>query len=687
MIITHEMVSNKMKIFNSFFMKIKKIGIFIHKYRYVYALIFFILGLSFNLHGSSISNWNNFGLSETSDHAQGQTINDLDQDNEVIDYEATVKNWISIPPREDGTIAGVPRMIRTDEWLVQTPFYLAQANSGNQFINPNYALSGQNMVVAYNAPVWHISAIGKPFNWGFLLLGAEAGLSWYWCFKILAMLLLSYEFSLILTRKNKLLSSIGAFWITFTPAIQWWFMQHLGDVVFYTLLMLVSMYHFFHQNNRWLKLFLAGSLGSSIIGFVLVIYPAFQIPFAYLIAFFFLYQLILAIRDKRIHLFDWLVMTATLVFSVSILGLTLWQSRDALILTLNTVYPGSRVSVGGEVEVSLLIEFLYNIFLPFKIPRISNQVELASSFQFVPLFALALPFLLQKDKIKDNLFGIFLVVYTLLLSVYSFVAIPEVLSKLTLFSFVTSSRSWQAAAVIGVFASIWFIGLLWSGKVRFRWPLFLNMLPILSLYSFLVINEYLDIHYIARTSLIIMLAIYGFVFVLFLFKQKIAPLLLFVLILVSGMTVNPIVMGLDVIEEKVLAKNVETIKSRDEEALWMTDNTPLYHLPQMVGVKSIDGVRFYPDVQLMKKLDPSDEQEKKWNRYSHMRYLLTNDKTMMENPAPDIVSIQLNVDDLEELGVKYIISNRNLSELFGSDRFKEIYGPDQDGHRIFEFAT
>ena len=158
---------------------LKKIGNGFLKYRYLIALLLFIVGVSFQLHGSSISNWNNYGISETSNHTRGVTINDLDGEAEHIDVQKNLSDWISLPPRSDGTIAGVPRMIRSDEWLVQTPFYLAQANSGNPLNNPNYALSGQNMIVAYNSPVWHISVLGKPFNWGFLFFSAATGLSLY----------------------------------------------------------------------------------------------------------------------------------------------------------------------------------------------------------------------------------------------------------------------------------------------------------------------------------------------------------------------------------------------------------------------------------------------------------------------------------------------------------------------------
>ncbi|MFR3960391.1 MAG: hypothetical protein ACLTZB_07210, partial [Streptococcus salivarius] len=159
-----------------------------------------------NLNGSSIANWNNLVLEKPCQ------VFSLKQRQLTIIKLSKIKVMGSILYRTDDTIIGSPRPIRSDEWLVQTPFYLSQVKTGNHFTNQSYQVSGQNMMMAYNVSSWHISTIGKPFNWGFLFLGASRGLSWYWSFKIIAMLLLAYEFAMILTSKRKLLSAVSSFW-------------------------------------------------------------------------------------------------------------------------------------------------------------------------------------------------------------------------------------------------------------------------------------------------------------------------------------------------------------------------------------------------------------------------------------------------------------------------------------------
>lgn len=216
---------------------------------------FLIVIVVLNLNGSSIGSWDKI-VSERSDD------------------------------KKTDVIFGGNREVRSDEWMVQTPFYFSQAESDYPVVNKQYGKEGQNMIIAYNSPVKDLTVIGKPFNWGFFFLGKERGLSFYWGFKIIAMLLLSFEMVMILTKRNKYLSFLGAFWITFSPSIQWWFMQHVGDLMFFTLaIMVASHYYIAKHRNVLMRLLMMSLIVINGIGFVLVLYPAHQVPLAYLILF------------------------------------------------------------------------------------------------------------------------------------------------------------------------------------------------------------------------------------------------------------------------------------------------------------------------------------------------------------------------------------------------------------------
>lgn len=654
------------------------------KWRYLIAVVFFVIGVSFQLHGSSISNWNNFGVTETTQGKKIKTINQFTQSEEgAISIPHELKNWISLSPREDGTLIGVPRMIRTDEWLVQTPFYISQSNTGAKLVNDSYGIDGQNMMIAYNAPVKDISVVGKPFNWGFLFLGPNYGLSWYWCLKIILFLLVSFEFSLILTKRNTFISLIGSLWITFTPTTQWWFMQHLGDVVFYSLAIMVLIYHYFRQKKVLRKIGIALLLTMSIIGFVLIIYPAFQVTFAYIILAFLLIEIYLSIAEKRFSKFDFGIMIATLISSFAVIGITLLRSKEAIDATLNTVYPGHRVSSGGEMGLERLSDVFLNPILPFKIPNFSNQVEVSTSISLFPMSIVTIPFVFKKSTLKDNLFGYFLLIYSLFLCIYTFLGIPESIAKLSLFSYVTSGRSWQTLAVVSVFLSIWLIAYLWEKRQDYS-PVIIGLISLLVVTA-LALQTYFSPDYIGfigkKYLLLISLALLT-IYLSVIFKRK--WLLLFSLlpfIIVSGMTVNPVVKGIDVLIDKRLSQGIIGIVKKDPESKWISEGG-LYNFPQMFGAHSLNSVRFYPDKTLMYKLDTRNSFENAWNRYSHMQVFLTKNETRMEAPVPDVLNVQLGLDKLDSLHVKYVLTHRDLEKEYGS-KFQVIYGPDKDGIRIF----
>lgn len=657
--------------------------------RYIIALFLLIVGVSLELHGSSISNWDNYGVSETVSGKKVKTINQFQKVNDAdssVDITKELKNWISLTPRQDGTLIGVPRMIRSDEWQVQTPFYLSQVNSNEQLINKSYGLEGQNMILAYFAPVKHISIIGKPFNWGFLFLGATRGLSWYWCFKILGMLLLSYEFAMILTRKNKLLSVVSSFWITFIPAVQWWFMQHLGDVVFFSLAIMVAIYHYFYQKKIGYKLLLATLLSISIIGFTLVIYPAFQVPFAFMLVLFFVIEFVSALREGRIKLSDWIIMVMTLTITALILGYTILQSMDAILASLNTVYPGSRISTGGEIKWNRISDLFVNFILPFKVPKLYNQVEGATSFNILLFVILGIPVVLKRSKLKENLFGLLLTLYCVSLFLYATVGIPKTFAKITMFSYMTSSRAWQALAVLAVLVSVWFIGYLWReyfSNLK-KW-LLVGLGLLTSMVMFLVTlfdSDYLG--YVGFNILLVLAVVLLLIIISVLFKTKVIfSLLLVSVIFLSGMTVNPTVKGLSVIEDKKLSHEITRLVKKNPEAYWGVENQ-LYNYPQIFGARTINSVRFYPDRKLFKIIDSENKFENIWNRYSHMHLEVTDTETKMEVAgSPDSINIRLNINKLRKLKVKYILTNRNLDEIF-NNQFKLIY-IDKDNNKIYQY--
>jgi hypothetical protein len=90
-------------------------------------------------------------------------------------------------------LIGKDRQIRSDEWVVITPFAIGQVNHEPPFpvLNENIGPEGQNMLVVgmTGVPILHWSAIAKPATWGFFALDLPRALAWYWWFPLFSCLL------------------------------------------------------------------------------------------------------------------------------------------------------------------------------------------------------------------------------------------------------------------------------------------------------------------------------------------------------------------------------------------------------------------------------------------------------------------------------------------------------------------
>ena len=179
---------------------VKKIVDFLMKYRYHIAGVCLILMVLFKINFSSIGMWSKY-------------TNEPDSQNVIV---------------------GEARGVRSDEWLTQSSYMLGQAISedGYQVHNKNIAQGKGNMLMI-SAPVSDVVEISRPLLWGFHILDAEHGFSFYWALKLVLLVLLSIEIVRKLTNKNNLLSLTGGLVLALAPAMMWWFSTAVVDGYIY----------------------------------------------------------------------------------------------------------------------------------------------------------------------------------------------------------------------------------------------------------------------------------------------------------------------------------------------------------------------------------------------------------------------------------------------------------------------
>lgn len=628
------------------------------KLRYLIGLLAIVIIVTFNLNGSSLGTWDKY-----------------------------------VSQREDGkktdVIFGQNREVRSDEWLVQTPFYLSQAENDYPLVNQDYSLNGQNMVIAYNSPVKDITVIGKPFNWGFFFLGRDRGLSFYWAMKLVVMVLLGFEVLMILTKRKKALSLVGAFALTFSPAVQWWFMQHVGDLIFFTLGLMTAFYHYFyHHDNKWLRALMMCLIVIFGLGFILVIYPAHQVMLAYLLLFYFVGLLIYYGRRITWDWFDGVLIIAALLFIGGVLIHFWLTSKDALLASLNTLYPGKRVSTGGKWKLGEFFYFLTNWKISFKDITFSNNSEVALFYHFFPTVFLASPFVLfGKKNSEQKLFGRILMIFCLFSIFWITVGLPKGFAELTLLSYVPPFRAILTFSFAACLLTIWFIAYIWQEDVIPTWFKLLLLLANAGIYAYSLMNSKMTKYFSElEITMIVIAGTLLLAFILFR-RSRLFYLTFGALIVASGFFVNPVVEGTGAIFEKTLAKEIKAIDQKDPRQVWLTEDE-LYNFTPTLGVKAFNTVRFYPDMEAWKKIDPDKKYEKYYNRYAHTRAFIAKEETSFNLDRPDMFSVTLNFEDAEKLGIKYVVSKRPLTDYnqLYEAQFTQLYGPDKDGYMIFEVA-
>lgn len=641
----------------------KKVLNVVIKFRFLISIVFVALFIAFKLNMSSIGMWNQ-QITQTSSGKEDTSV-----------------------------IVGEPKAIRTDEWKIQTPFYLAQAANGFKVNNKNMSENGQNMILNYNAPVLDVTILGKPFNWGMLFLGKDRGLSWYWSVKLVGILLLAYEFCMILTKK-KYLSLLGSTMITFAPAVQWWFMQHNGDLVFFTLAIIVSIYHlFFKKHKIWQQILFALLFMSSAIGFVLVVYPAFQVPFAY----FIIAMLIgLFIKEKSAFRFSKSNVILMVISCITIIAVLLHfyhVSATAISALLNTAYPGKRFSTGGPgVNMDVAFAALFNYLINWKLPYtstlgFSSSVEVSTYFNLLPLFILFLPKIIKTSK--KNAVALVLSIQTIGLLLWYFVTFPKWFAKVSLLSYVPSSRVITMIGFNSMILTIWLIGWIWDSYQERQ----LSQVEILlvsgtmcMIFAWAMVLGQTRLALRGWPMVLTIVIATGLVYLLLSQQKTMFSIILIVLIICSGVTVNPLTVGTSAIYKKKIVKQIEQVDSQNKGQVWLSDFTTSNLLP-MLNIKSIGNTTFVPDLKMWHKLDPKRKFETQYNRYTNMSFNIVNQDNVlaMGNPASDSINVNVRPSDLKKLRIKKVLTKQDLSTLSTNKvKFKLLASDKKDYIQIYD---
>ena len=624
-----------------------KLTTYIFKKRYFIAAFIIILLTLFKISGSSIGEWNAF-------FNDGESYN--------------------------GVLLGTSRSIRSDEWAVFTPMAMSQVHSDFSYFNNVTRGTSTDMFIEYGQPVLDYSIIFRPFQIGYLILGAEMGLSFYWVSRFIILFMVSFEFCYRIlveescnTNRKYLFSSLYSCFITLSPLVQWWFsVNGLVEMLFFAQLSLIFFNQYFKEKNKILKLLYTLIIAWCACGYILTFYPAWQVPIGYILLAFILYIIIKNISNFKFKKSDAINIFIFIVYLLINMFYIFHKSWNTILSILNTVYPGSRAETGGNCFYNLFY-YTINIFTPFDSNLIiSNQCEVASFFSFFPLniiISIIVFYNLYLKRKKKDLLLIILFVFNCFLSFYCIIGFSQTFSKLTLLS---NSQSGRCVAILNLINLIILVRAIYLAK-EYEINIFKSVYTIcyifciesIVFFSNKAFPEYLNKSRLLIINLILLLALFS----LFLYLNKKHFHILMIsslgLCILCGATVNPVQQGLDAIYSHSIVKKIQQL-NLNSPGIWIVAESafPQNNIPILTGAPCINSTNIYPNLDLWYSIDKNKSYEDIYNRYAHIDITLSNSRKSSFNLIQaDTFNVQLSLNDLNTLNIDYILTQKPLTNL------------------------
>lgn len=565
---------------------------------------------------------------------------------------------LSASPRHDSAlVSGQPLGIRSDEWNLNTPNAIGNVRRGL----PTQPWIGLTPTFLAGAPVdipsRHWSTLFRPHDWSYLLPGIS--LSRAFALRWWTPLLIAFAgvYTLLLMLSRSVAVSAGlALMVTFAPVTAWW-SQGPGLAIGYLAGALAALM-FASTRRRWWACSIWGAVGGWLaVGDVLLIYPPWQVPLAWVCAAVGIGWLL----DRRPRTSRVAITVGTfVVVTVGALGAWYAQARVALLATANTSYPGHRVAPSGGGSLAWLLDAPSTIWLSvgkasllpndrtlFGDPLTANPSEISSAWIPLPLLAVAAVVLVwagfialrgraarptgaaAQDEPRALVWtGLASVVATLALLAWMLLpVVPAALGAVTLLDQATGRRMPVALALAAaVLLALTTTALTGSRRPRWLWPT--AAVGVVATVAAVVWAVDALPWRSARTAppslevaaVALVLGVGAGLLVVGRLRRT-AALGLGLLAVLTYLPVNPVYHGLGPLDHDPLVTTLVTrVKADKGLRAVVYGHSQLTPLVTASGAQTLSGLTIYPDAAVWRTLAP--DQESSWNRYSKYDWII-----------------------------------------------------------------
>lgn len=560
------------------------------------------------------------------------------------------------------------RPIRSDEWAVLTPNTWAQINHDPAFpvTNRNLGVEGQNMGVIgmTGVPIAQPAAFGRFATWGYFFLPLQQAMSWHWYFPFFACFLVLWK---VLSRFNPQGSGLNlllSLIFCISPYAAGWSLWPLYASFFPMAIFLLLAYIFESKKEKYLVL-AGGVLGLCLAGWIFTLYPPWQVTLGTFLVFLCVGWLL----DRRKYIiwthYQFISLLMAVFVAATLVGSWLVDTMPAIEQIRSTVYPGGRSALNGADLINAPWWALRGYFNPAALTLgfgsgiqslpanvIVNLSEIGSFIFFpIPIFLLGV-FLWRKAVVGVWSLRACLVFIAFAL-VYGFFGIPLWLSKLTLWSYVTSARLDLALGLACVVLLALIHANLKQKAVCGR--LLACSLALASAALVWLAFELMPVNLLRNNSLVFVVAmvITAAAFTWWMTRGRMSEACV-LLLLVTGLST----FGFNPISRSPSAVKIDTEKYaflRDDNGglrrvLVISDGAAPSMQLAAAGVPTVSGVFYYPHKSLWASMGLNDQLWPFVNRYQHLSFEVDpsmDEQFKVHNTQGDTVVVTVHPEKFE----------------------------------------
>lgn len=553
--------------------------------------------------------------------------------------------------RDPDLVAGGPRIIRSDEWNVQTVWAIAQEQQHLPAVNHSFP-GGMDATVPQDLPRADWSVAFRPHLLGFLFLDVDQAVALKWWLPALGTLALAYCFVVTLIPRRPVLAAGLAAAFYLSPLLHWWFLQTTWWPAAWGFAVLTSITWALRSRTLGPALGWAAVVAYLTPVMAMGIYVPYIQPIAVGTALTGIGMVVVAARDgagvRR------LVSRLALVAGAGVAGSTVvlaWLGgRQATVEAfLGTTYPGARSFPTGQGGTDWLVWTFSSSFARALLAGEwygTNPSE-ASTFFLTGLFLLPVVAWLAvlRWRAKERLPWPAIGASATMLLIFAFEYVPgwDAVARLMLFDQVLPNRLRMG---LGFASAVVVITLAAELRTARRPGLILaSLCGTAYLASQLMIAAHVHATRpgaLGAATHWLPLAVLGAVAIVLLARARplVATVLLVLIGLYTTVTINPLYRGVFDLRQTAVSRAIVQLDTSEPGATWVGVGGNLTtDLLLESGATGFNGFQGAPSERMWNLVDPTHRYEDAWNRLAGISWVPAPGEPQVSNPYPDQIAV------------------------------------------------